>query len=706
MTIQLTPGQQALVPGFGTPPATTGAPAEQTDDNTAGAAALQPAPVNGGATIGQRMVAKGSPKLDAFTAGLNAIAQTNPAPAAPGAWAKNLVAAVPHLLGNASSAFGDAAAAGEGLRPGQGWLAGAEKTASAHSERVGKEKQQQFANSQEAQKTAAQVAYNQAETMQISRNIQRQDAEARTSSANIGKAAIDAGRATHDTKDNIPDSAFQDMVKKNPDYMQTHYAQITAYEPMIGPDGKQMIDPKTKQPIENPTWSVQERAPKANTTAPVTMTKAVHDDWVAAGMKNVPDVGVEVPYDSFHDLAGTAHTVANTVHLANQDRNEQLTDEQIQQNHDLFAKPAVANAIAADPAHGAIGGIQKSLDIAKQHDQALTAQLALAQKKGDTAAVQKLQSTLADVKQQEADINKAYSTFTAKDKQDYAKDLEKERVDNADIRQKNAAADKDQADALKTKNDAAMEGTLNPAGANDLTGETYLNALPVGPRNVIKAIAEGRETRSSRQLQDKNGNPSPLAISLHRAYPDLDITNLTAYSKLREKFETGKESIALNGGGTALKHLSELQQLNTNKSRIPGTDDYNAYNNKLDTLAGELLTFYGTPLTNENIAGIKKTLGATFNRDSAIKTQIGSMGDKLVSYEQTWKNGQPRPSYTPPMPSIDPEAKAALIRLDPQFAKAHPSLSTVNMKAPDGTIQPVSADQVDHFKSLGATVDK
>ena len=166
-------------------------------------------------------------------------------------------------------------------------------------------------------------------------------------------------------------------------------------------------------------------------------------------------------------------------------------------------------------------------------------------------------------------------------------------------------------------------------------------------------------------------------------------------------------SVARNAGNTALLHLAELRKLNTDKSRIPGTTDYQKYQNKLDTISTELGRFYGNS-TLEGIAGYRKTLGAIFNRDAAITTQAQSMGDKLDSFENQWKNAAPSKAYQAPLPGISDAAKKARAELDPNYkyqgkeGGAAGGTKGVMLKAPNGQTKEVPADQVEHYKSLGA----
>jgi hypothetical protein len=163
-------------------------------------------------------------------------------------------------------------------------------------------------------------------------------------------------------------------------------------------------------------------------------------------------------------------------------------------------------------------------------------------------------------------------------------------------------------------------------------------------------------------------NPQ-LAAAVSVAYPDFDSSKVKAYTQAYQDFTSGKTSIALNSGGTALTHLSELSDLNTAESHIPHTPDWTAYQNKADTVAAELSKFYGDP-TIPAIAAIKSTLTSTLpgNRDAAITTQAKSMGDKLDSYEQQWKNAAPSPAYEAALPHITATARAARAKLDPAYA--------------------------------------
>lgn len=168
-----------------------------------------------------------------------------------------------------------------------------------------------------------------------------------------------------------------------------------------------------------------------------------------------------------------------------------------------------------------------------------------------------------------------------------------------------------------------------------------------GDKSIVDAIGTGKMPmgRSAYLLAR---NPQ-LVEAVTSAYPDFDASKVEAYSSIYRDFTSGKTANALNAGITAWKHLQELKDLNTDKSRIYGTADYQAYHNKLDTVSSELARFYGTD-TIEGIRDIKSTLGSFFNRDAAIDTQMQSMRDKFDTYHNQWLSAAPSSHYEAPEP--------------------------------------------------------
>jgi len=232
--------------------------------------------------------------------------------------------------------------------------------------------------------------------------------------------------------------------------------------------------------------------------------------------------------------------------------------------------------------------------------------------------------------------------------------------EQADIEEKKAGAFEKTELGNKTKKDADAVGLFNPAASSGLTGDDYLKTLPPAAQNVLKAIAEGRETRSPRQLQDKNGNPTPLAEALHKAYPDFDDKKAAAYGGLVKDFTTGPTSRSLTAYGTAINHARSMYDNTGPKSFMPGTNEYKRYHQDVTYVATEVAKALnpGGVAAEGTIKEQEEALSSTFNRKAAIENAEHILTGKMAEIKQRWINGQVRPSYQPPMPNLSPEAIA------------------------------------------------
>jgi hypothetical protein len=166
-------------------------------------------------------------------------------------------------------------------------------------------------------------------------------------------------------------------------------------------------------------------------------------------------------------------------------------------------------------------------------------------------------------------------------------------------------------------------------------------------------------------------NPDLMA-AVAQKYPDFDQSKIKSYLQAYRDFTgSGKISTQLNAGSTALRHLAQLKSINdANPTAVhnPLTESYKQYNNLLDTVVDELVTFYGEPKTNEAINAKKATLGGYLNRGAAITEQAKAMGEKFDELENTWKNAAPSQAYQAPMPGYSQAAKQARAKLDSQYA--------------------------------------
>ena len=187
-----------------------------------------------------------------------------------------------------------------------------------------------------------------------------------------------------------------------------------------------------------------------------------------------------------------------------------------------------------------------------------------------------------------------------------------------------------------------------------------------------------------------------------KKYPDISTARLEQYPKKYEEFTSTKPKTAgaqINNGATAFKHLRDLLALNTNMSHIPGTSAYKAYKSQMNTLVDELGQFYGTS-TIPGLEGFKETLDSTLpgNREAAIRTQAHSMGVKMDSFVQQWKNAAPSKAFVDPMPYYDDEAQAARQSLTGNTGTSPARTSTAEQnaaktfKSADGTTYNLDAD--------------
>ena len=251
---------------------------------------------------------------------------------------------------------------------------------------------------------------------------------------------------------------------------------------------------------------------------------------------------------------------------------------------------------------------------------------------------------------------------------DYEAAVKKQISDNSELAIKVAGLDKEKTPEERA---AALAEVKARTGAANAARDKDQFEIGKGPQGsaLVDAIASGHITI------DRLGylaarNPA-LLMAVTDKDPTFDSSKAAAYPAVYKDFTNTKPGTAggaINAGATAFKHLLELDGLNNSRSHIPGTPEYTAYQNKLDTVAPELAKFYGDT-TIPAIDALKSTLGSTLphNRHAAITTQSRSMGDKMDSYEQQWLNAAPSKAYEAPMPGIDQKAKEARAALDPDY---------------------------------------
>jgi hypothetical protein len=228
------------------------------------------------------------------------------------------------------------------------------------------------------------------------------------------------------------------------------------------------------------------------------------------------------------------------------------------------------------------------------------------------------------------------------------------------------------------KTTLALSGMGAPLGDTSKGGPEYLATLPTAEQALVREIGTGKAA-PDRMSYLLSRNPK-LTAEVALAFPDWDSSRASSYPVTYKDFTSGKTSVMLNSGATAAKHLAELKKINDEnpvESRNPLSGPGKAFKNKLNTVAGELVKFYGMPDTDQSINSMKDTLGGLTNRDAAITEQGKSMSDKFQSFAQQWKNAAPSPAYEAPLPGVDATAVQAMRVLDPAFDTKNPELGKV-----------------------------
>jgi hypothetical protein len=405
----------------------------------------------------------------------------------------------------------------------------------------------------------------------------------------------------------------------DPSFATNHLLLPAGFKPQVGPNGEVLTDPTTGQPLRDGQVLViqgghMDASGNKVVSLPASLVNDVHKYGDLLGIGNAKGLkeGDEVDADQFFKLIGVAQ-------------------EGNKKQQEGWLKPT----ISVDQATG------------KQFE-----------KNTNTGEVREAKV-----------IPVGDATKLAAEKTAAAKETETERH--------NRAEEGNKASELSLKK--AENNFINPSGSSGLSGDAYLQTLPQPQRDLLASIAEGRNTKAA--IQNRKGELTPLGLAVMQGYPDFDVQKAAKYGDTLKEYQSTKNGTAggsLNAGATALKHLSRLKEINDKNPldvRVHGTAANVEYNNLLDTVADELVTFYQEPKTNDAIASKKATLGGLTYRDSAIVEQAKAMSAKLQSFQQSWDNASPRASFRPPMPYIDNDARKSLQTLTPDFVAANPQFA-------------------------------
>jgi hypothetical protein len=603
-----------------------------------------------------------------------------------GGWAKS-------LLGGVVDALGDAAAANATPLPnGAGWLAGAERAMAARSQRINQQQQEQKQNARQDAVAMSEIDKNKVLTAHANAQMIHEQAL----NHQVGEAAINAsivtGKSAVENLTSSPSPAPILQKDIDSDKLQQLIADKKidpAVNTAFATGRKQTGENTDGTPIYRTTYTVVGDSPevKVSDAMAARMTKY-------SGSKIPPGTilsGAQYNWMVQQSANSESATIARNKTLVD---NELASDKDVQRLEVVSLGPDWNKALAAagnDPLKS------------------------LAQMQSSPALAAKYPTLFQSVR----------SAYGEKEFDQLISDREKKAAsaakDQAEINLKIAQTKEANAVAGLKSSETNERNQLNPTGASGLQGEAYLASLPGDQQNVIKAIGEGRETRSPRQLQDKNGNPTPLALAIHRAYPDYDDKNAAAYGKVVQDFKSGPTSRTLTAYGTAMNHVRRMYDSATALSLIPGTDDNRNYNQDITYVSTELAKALNpTGVATESAIAEQERAFHAFTphgRRLALENAENILTGKLAEVRQRWANAQVRPSYQPPMPGLSQEAidAAAYVRNhgqqtqqpQPQSQQTQPQTQPagkVHMQKPDGTFIYVPAANQAAAEKLGAKV--
>jgi len=214
--------------------------------------------------------------------------------------------------------------------------------------------------------------------------------------------------------------------------------------------------------------------------------------------------------------------------------------------------------------------------------------------------------------------------------------------------------------AETTARDTAKKNVeITGSNGSTLTGDAFLQTLPVARRATIQGYIDGTSTWTQRVAGSKFGE-SLLQDIRQAAGGAWDETKGQAYAKNRLGFTSGKESVGIGAANTAMHHLGRLWDHlddatagwlgkaenavsfgHANKSGQAVQVDANA-------VTGELGRLYTGGVIGEHDAELWRAkldpfaVGMTVEKlRTNTKEFIGLLGGKLQSLQNQWDDGKP-----------------------------------------------------------------
>jgi hypothetical protein len=217
--------------------------------------------------------------------------------------------------------------------------------------------------------------------------------------------------------------------------------------------------------------------------------------------------------------------------------------------------------------------------------------------------------------------------------------------------------------AQTVRKQAAETKALSDSGVD--TG--YLSTLPAPEQAGVKAVITGHIVPTNWGYLIAR-NKQFLDEVARASNGTFDSSKAESYPQTYKDFTSGKTSQQLVAAANAFQHLRQLSDLNTEWSRVPGTGSKGAYNQLLDTVAGELAKAYGLNAVSDR-ESMKANMGGLGNRSDAIRQAALALGVQMDDLQEKWSNAAPSKAYDTPMPNISDAAKRARGFFDADYAK-------------------------------------
>ena len=227
---------------------------------------------------------------------------------------------------------------------------------------------------------------------------------------------------------------------------------------------------------------------------------------------------------------------------------------------------------------------------------------------------------------------------------------------------------------------------------------------------AAQAIAEYR----MRPPQQRSGQVPPVMREVLALNPGYDATKFDARNRMMTAYTSGRPSQEINAANTALGHLdtlnSAIDALNNGDIRVlnalgnrigveTGKDAVTTFNAIVHRVGPEVVKAYaGTAGGQEE----RKVTESDFNPNAGPKQLRSNVAvtaklfrSKLQPLENQWKQTMGSGDFEQRF--ITPEASQFLQKVAPSGGGG-----TVKLKAPNGDVSDVPADQVDYYLKLGA----